>query len=117
MILNSSNGYIFEIASQCNMNLIQFLVGGITLNPAKRKHLRTGRCREDYTYYSNASAMEQVNSTCDIGVFVQYNLKFATPCNSLAKKPSFCSQNIRNAFKGQDRIFIFFCIILMSDQS
>ena len=58
----------------------------LTLNPAKTKHLTIGRQREDYTFYLNGYAIEQVNSMCDIAVLIQSDLKFTSHCNSLIKK-------------------------------
>ena len=52
-----------------------------------------GRCKEDYTFYLNGRATEQVNSMCDIGVFAQSHLKFTTHCNSFVKRPHYlCSE-------------------------
>ncbi len=70
----------------------------LSLNPAKRKYLKIGNQREDYTFYLNGCAIEQVNSMCDIGVLVQSDLKFTTHCNSLIKGAHFCIWNIFNTF-------------------
>ncbi len=80
----------------------------LTLNPAKTKHLRRGRHIEDCIFYLNGSAIGQVNSMCDIGVFVESDLKFNIHCNSLVKRAHFCIPNILTLPKG----VIFFFISL-----
>ncbi len=83
----------------------------LTLNSANTKHFRIGRHREDYTFYLNGCVIEQVNSMCDIFVFVQSDLKFTTHCNNLVKRAHFCMRNIFTLSKGMIGILYFFCTV------
>ncbi len=77
----------------------------LSLNPCKTKHLRLGKCRYDFVYHLNGRPIDKVDNICDIGVYIQSNLKFTTHCNQLVKKAHFSIRNIFNTFKGHDMEF------------
>ena len=77
----------------------------LRLNPDKTKHLRIGKCRYEHVFNLNGVNIIQVNSICDIGVFIQSNLKFSDHCNSIVKKAFFNVRNIFNTFKGHSPEF------------
>ncbi len=56
-------------------------------------------------YHLNGRPIDKVDNICDIGVYIQSNLKFTTHCNQLAKKAHFSIRNIFNTFKGHDMEF------------
>ena len=50
----------------------------LKLNPDKTKHLQIGKCKCDFPYQLDGKYYEKVSSICDIGVYIQSNLKFSS---------------------------------------
>ena len=99
--------YLDCLLLQCDLNNIFKWASDwqLKLNPDKTKNLCIGKSRIDFTYYINGSAIDKVTHMCDVGIYVQSDLKSTVQCNNVIKRAHYKIKSIFNTFKFHDAKF------------
>lgn len=77
----------------------------LQLNPDKTNVICIGKRKFCYDFMLSNKIIERVDQICDIGIYIQSNLKFTSHCNNVIKKAHYVIRNIFNTFKHHDISF------------